>query len=138
MTTARVVMYPGVTKHHREKRLLVLLMPLFLIMLHHRAGRDLFRAIAVASAFFGGFFYMLVHALFFIAHTAYGLLLFFWHFVPPSQFVDSPSLRLNPLVGTRFIASPRGRLIHMEDAINRVPTGKQTPHITNTMHLAKT
>src|SRR5438445_1548001 len=96
MTTLAVVMYPGVIKHHREKRLLVLLMPLFLMVLHHRAGRDLFRAIAVASALFRGFFYMLVHALFFIAHTAYGLLLFFWHFVPPSQFVDSPSLLLNP------------------------------------------
>src|SRR5437660_1175646 len=105
MTTARVVMYPEVTKHHREKTLLVLLMPLFLVVLHHRAGRNLFRAIAVASALFRGFFYMLVHALFFIADTAYGLLLFFWHFVPPSQFVDSPSFRLNPLVGTRSIAS---------------------------------
>src|SRR5947209_20405207 len=98
-------MYPLITKHHREKRLLVLLMPLFLVVLHHRAGRNLFRAIAVASTLFRGFFYMLVHALLFIADTAYGLLLFFWHFVPPSQFVDSTIRTLNPLVGTRFIPS---------------------------------
>src|SRR6266700_3449782 len=88
-----------------RERLLVLLMPLFLMMLHHRAGRNLFRAIAVASTFFGRFFNMLVHALFFIADTAYRLLLFSWHFVPPSQFVDSTIRTVNPLVGTRFIAS---------------------------------
>src|SRR5437660_12843487 len=104
MTTARVVMYPEVTKHHREKTLLVLLMPLFLVVLHHGAGRNLFRAIAVASTLFRGFFYVFVHALFFIADSANGLLLFSWHSALPSQFVDSPSFRLNPLVGSRFMA----------------------------------
>src|ERR1051325_7679381 len=56
-------------------------MPFFFVVFHHRARRYFLGAFAVPPLFLGGFFDMLVHALFFLSNAPN--VLFTWHCVSP-------------------------------------------------------
>src|SRR5438067_9517241 len=64
------------------------------MVLHHRAGSDLLRPLAVAALLLSAFFDVLVHPLLFLAYASH--MLAFWHRANPPRVICSLNYRPRP------------------------------------------